>query len=275
MWQFNRIKRAGLVQQFILGVLAILTIYPLFFMVMTSFKDNRQFFTQFWSPTLPLHGENYTRVFPRVAELIVNSLWYSVPTLFLVAVLSLLMGYAFARYQFMGRELLFMLLLSLLMLPGILTLIPLFVQMRDISWLNSSQGIILPWVSFEVVFATFIMRSFFETLPREMFEAARLDGAGELRQLWSIAVPLAMPGLGTIAILNLLFTWNDIIWPLVTIFDRGLLPVAPGVLGFRSQYRTEYGPLFAAYTMVSIPLAVMFAFTVRRFLKGLAGGLSI
>ncbi len=275
MSMFRTIRRHSIPQHLILGFFALLTLYPFFFMLMTSFKDNEQFFTQFWAPTLPLHFENYITVWPSVSRFIGNSLLYSVPTLLLTASLSLLTGYAFARYKFYGREVLFMLMLALLMLPGILTLIPLFIQMRDWKWLDTPQGIIIPWTAFELVFATFIMRVFFEKLPKEVFEAARLDGAGELRLLWSIAVPLALPGLGTIAILNVLFTWNDLIWPLVTLFDTKNYPVAPGVLGFRGQYRTDYGRLFAAYTLASIPLMVMFIVTIRKFIQGLSGGLSI
>jgi ABC-type glycerol-3-phosphate transport system permease component len=272
---FRTIRKNSIPQHVILGVFALITLYPFFFMLMTSFKDNQQFFTQFWAPTLPLHFENYVAVWPSVMRFIGNSLGYSVPTLLLTAALSLLTGYAFARYKFFGREVLFMLMLALLMLPGVLTLIPLFIQMRDWRWLDTPQGIIVPWTAFELVFATFVMRIFFEKLPKEVFEAARLDGAGELRLLWSIAVPLALPGLGTIAILNVLFTWNDLIWPIVTLFDNKNYPVAPGVLGFRSQYRTDYGRLFAAYTLASIPLMIMFVVTIRKFIQGLSGGLSI
>jgi ABC-type glycerol-3-phosphate transport system permease component len=275
MLTFRTLIKNSIPQQVVLGIFALLTLYPFFFMLMTSFKNNEQFYTQFWAPTLPLHFENYVAVWPSVTRFIGNSLTYSVPTLLLTAALSLLTGYAFARYKFFGREVLFMLMLALLMLPGVLTLIPLFIQMRDWKWLDTPQGIIVPWTAFELVFATFIMRVFFEKLPKEVFEAARLDGAGELRLLWSIAVPLALPGLGTIAILNVLFTWNDLLWPIVTLFDNKYFPVAPGVLGFRSQYRTDYGRLFAAYMLASIPLMIMFVVTIRKFIQGLAGGLSI
>ena len=269
------IRRHGLPQQAILLLLALLTLYPFYFMLMTSLKDNEQFFKEFWSPALPFHFENYSRVFPRVAGFIGNSIMYSGPTLLLVCALALLTGYAFARYRFRGREFLFLAMLALMMLPGVLTLIPLFAQMRDWGWLGKVQGVILPWTSFQMVFATFVMRVYFEKLPKELFEAARLDGAGEIGLLWRIAVPLALPGLGTIAILNILFTWNDIIWPLVSVFDRDALPVAAGMLSFKSDYQTQFGPLFAGYTLASIPLIIVFAFTIRKFIRGLEGGLSL
>jgi len=272
---YRTFRRHGIPQQLILLFLALLTIYPFYFMSMTSFKDNEQFFKEFWTPAFPLHVENYIRVFPRVAGFIGNSLLYSGPTLVLVCALAMLTGYAFARYRFKGREFLFLAMLSLMMLPGVLTLIPLFAQMRDWQWLGTAQGVILPWTSFQVVFATFVMRVYFEKLPKEVFEAARLDGAGELNLLLRIAVPLALPGLGTIAILNVLFTWNDIIWPLVSVFDRNALPVAAGLLSFRSDFRTEFGPLFAGYTIASVPLIIVFVFTIRKFIRGLEGGLSL
>ncbi len=272
---FRQIQRHGLVQQAILLFLALLTLYPFYFMLMTSLKDNEQFYKEFWSPALPFHFENYTRIFARVASFIGNSLSYSIPTLLLVCALAMLTGYTFARFRFRGREILFLAMLSLMMLPGVLTLIPLFAQMRDWGWLGSYQGVVLPWTSFQIVFASFVMRVYFEKLPKEVFEAARLDGAGEFGLLWRIAIPLALPGLGTIAILNVLFTWNDIIWPLVSIFDRNALPVAAGMLSFRSDFQTQFGPLFAGYTLASIPLIVIFALTVRRFIRGLEGGLSL
>lgn len=274
MLKFKRfLRRTDVIPQLILTVFAILTLYPFYFMVMTSFKTNKQFFTQFWSFTFPLHFENYSQVFPRVMTFVVNSLQYSIPTLLLVLALSLLAGYGFARFHFFGKETLFMLMLSLMMLPSVLTLIPIFVQIRDWGWLNTAHGVILPWTSFQVVFATYIMRVFFERLPQDFFEAARLDGASELRIFASIALPLALPGLGTVAILDLLFTWNDVIWPLVALFDRDSFPVAPGIIGFRGQV-TEYGPLFAGYTLASIPLILFFTFTMRQFIQGLKGGFS-
>ncbi len=268
----RRLRRADMPQQAVLALLAFLTLYPFFFMVMTSFKTNEQFYRQFWGPALPLHPENYARVFPSVIAFIGNSLRYSIPTLLLVCALAMLTGYGFARYRFRGCEALFLAMLALMMLPGVLTLIPLFIQLRDWNWLGTAHGIILPWTSLQIVFATYIMRVFFERLPGDIFEAARLDGAGELRLFFSIAVPLALPGLGTIAILDLLFTWNDVIWPLVALFDRGDYPVASGMIAFQGGYRTEFGPLFAGYTLASLPLIVFFFVMIRQFIQGLEGG---
>jgi ABC-type glycerol-3-phosphate transport system permease component len=288
MLRFNRQTRAGADTdtwrhdwplQAALTFLAFLTYVPLAFTVINSLKDNTQFFTQFWLPALPFHTENYVKAWPAMGRSIANSFVYSVPTLILVLVISGLTGYAFARYRFPGREVIFFAILALIMLPGILLVIPMFSEVVAFGWgktfLTTVLGIVLPWTSVEIVFGMFLMRTFFEALPQEYFEAARLDGAGELTLLFYIAVPLALPALGTLAILDLLFSWNDIIWPIIAIFDTERLPVSVGVLTFSSQYGTDYGATFASYVIASIPLVVIFALTSRRFMQGLQGGLSI
>jgi ABC-type glycerol-3-phosphate transport system permease component len=267
------LRRFGVPQQLALLGLASITLYPFCFMVITSLKTNDQFYSQFWTPALPLHVENYARVAPTVLVFIGNSLRYSIPTLLCVAVIATLAGYGFARFRFWGREPLFLAMLALMMLPAVLTLVPLFIQLRNWGWLNQPQAVILPWASLQVVFATYVMRVFFERLPGEMFEAARLDGLNESGLFIRMALPLSLPGLGTIAILDLLFTWNDVIWPLVALLDRGAYPVASGMIAFQGDYRTDFGPLFAGYTLACVPLIVFFVVMIRRFIRGLEAGL--
>ena len=259
----------------ILTLLALITYVPFVFTIINSFKINQQFFSEFWLPTLPLHPENYMRAWPAMIKAILNSFSYSIPTLVLTLLISGLAGYAFARYRFPGRQALFFAILALIMIPGILLVIPMFSIIISLDWGDTLQGVVLPWTSVEIVVGIFLMRTFFETLPQEYFEAARLDGANELTLLIRIAAPLAIPAFSTLAILNLLFTWNDIIWPLVAIFDTERFPVSIGVLSFSGQYGTEYGITFASYVIASLPLIIIFAFTSRRFMDGLAGGLSI
>lgn len=255
-----------------LVALAVLTYLPFVMLIQQSFKDNRQFFAQFWLPSLPLHFENYGRAFPIIWHTTLNTLVYAVPTLILVLVVSGITGFAFARYQFPGKEAIFMGMLLLIMLPGILLVIPMFVQIVAIGWTNSAQAMVLPWTAVQIPFGMYLMRTFFETLPREYFEAARLDGAGEGQLFLRIAVPLALPAFSTLGILTLLFTWNDIIWPLIVLLDTTRYPIAIGVLSFSNAYTSNYGVTFAGYTLASVPLVVVFIFTVRRFMAGLSGG---
>ncbi len=255
--------------------LALLTYVPFITVIINSFKDNPQFFQQFWLPSLPLHVDNYSTAWPVISQSIFNSTVYSIPTIVLVLTVSGLTGYAFARYRFRGREIIFILMLLLIMLPGILLVIPMFVEIKDMGWLNSIQSIVLPSTAVQIPFGMFLMRTFFETLPKEYFEAARLDGATELQLFYRIALPLAIPALSTLGILTLLFSWNDLIWPLITLIDSDRYPIALGVLRFSGAFSTNYGVSFAGYVMASVPLIIVFAFTARRFMAGLQGGLSI
>jgi ABC-type glycerol-3-phosphate transport system permease component len=255
----------------VLSVLALITWYPLVFMVSTSLKTRQQFFENYWFFSWPFEFSNYVAVWPKVSVAILNSLQYSGATLVLVLLLSLLGGYAFGRFTFRGKNILFLAILMLLMVPGILTVVPLFVQVRNMGLLNTPAGLILPWSAFEIVFGIYLMRLFFERLPKELFYAARIEGATELQVLLHVALPLALPGLGSVAILDLLFTWNDLIWPIVVMSDQGKLPVTPAALNFRGSDVINYGNLFAAYVSISIPLIVIFSFFVRKFVRGIEG----
>ena len=259
----------------VLIILALITYVPFITVLINSTKHPRQFFTQFWLPAFPLHLENYGKAWPIVSTSIRNSLVYTIPTVILVLAIAGLTGYAFARYRFRGREVIFFLMLVLIMLPGILLVIPMFVEIRDLGWVNTTQSVVLPWTAVQIPFGMFLMRTFFETLPREYFEAARLDGATELQLFYRIALPLAVPAFSTLGILTLLFCWNDLIWPLIVLLDNTRYPISIGVLSFMSSYNSDYGATYAAFVIASAPLILIFIFTARRFMAGLQGGLSI
>jgi ABC-type glycerol-3-phosphate transport system permease component len=252
--------------------LAFMTYLPFWMLIQQSFKDNTQYFSQFWLPALPLHFENYVQAAPIIWKTMLNTLVYAAPTLLLVLAISGITGFAFARYQFPGKDAIFMAMLLLIMLPGILLVIPMFTQIVAMGWTNSIQAVVLPWVAVQIPFGMYLMRTFFETLPREYFEAARLDGASEGQLFLRIALPLAMPAFSTLGILTLLFTWNDIIWPLIVLLDTTRYPISIGVLSFSNSYTSNYGVTFAGYVLASLPLVVVFIFTVRRFMAGLQGG---
>lgn len=252
-------------------VLAIVTWYPFVFMVATSLKTRDQFFQNFWWFTFPFDWQNYADVWPRAFQGIQNSLLYSSLTLVLTLTFSLLGGYAFGRFNFAGKNLVFLAILMLLMVPGIVTIVPLFVLVRQLGIMNTWAALVLPWTGFEMVFGIFLMRLFFERLPGELFDAARIEGAGEWKVLLFVAIPLALPGLGSVAILDVLFTWNDLVWPIVTMSDQSNLPAGPMALLFRGTENVDYGAIFAAYVTLSAPLVVLFTLFTRQFLRGIEG----
>ena len=256
----------------ILLILGILTFTPLVVMVFMSGKDQSQWFHQRFSLSLPWHWENYTLAWAQIAPYMKNSFIVTIVSTSGVLALSCIGGFVFARYNFPGKEILWYAILALLMIPSILTLIPTFILVKQLNLLNTLWALILPYISGGQVFGMFLLRSFFASLPEEMFESARMDGAGDMTMLWRLAVPLSSSILGTLAILQVLSSWNDLIWPSVTLQEESVKTLVLGLWQFQGQYYTNWGPLMAGYVLASIPLILMFAFTSRLFVKGLSSG---
>src|SRR5437763_9432224 len=257
----------------ILVAFAALTLYPLAFMVITSFKDLAQYNEQFWLPVWPLHVENYTAAWAAIAPYMLNSVIVTGVSAAGVVVLSCFAAYAFARFAFPGRELFYYLVIFLLMIPAVLTLVPSFLLVKSLGLMNTRWALILPYVAGGQVLAVFIMRSFFAGLPEELFEAARIDGAGEMGAFWHIALPLTRPVLSTIAIIQVLYTWNDYVWPfVVTSQTPSIRTLVVGLVAFQQRHYTDWGPLMAGYTLAALPLVILFFFTVRYFVQGLTAG---
>jgi ABC-type glycerol-3-phosphate transport system permease component len=254
--------------------IGVITFYPLVFTIFTSFKDNSQFYSTFWGPAFPLHWSNYVDAWRRLDDSILNTIIVGVVSAFGVTFLGSLSAYVFARHHFPGRDTLFLALLALLMIPGVLTLIPLFLLVKDMGLLNTYWVLILPYIAGGQAFAIFVLRSFIASQPEEIFESARIDGAGEFTIYSRITLPMAKPILGTLAILSLLSTWNDYIWPSVTLRNPELWTISLQLVSFSSQWASlqQYGPMFAGYVIASIPLFILFIFTMRLFIEGLATG---
>jgi len=258
----------------LLVLLGIFTFYPLIFTLFTSFKDNSQFYSTFWGPAFPLHWSNYSDAWNQLYPVIVNTIFVGVVSAFGVVFLASLAAYVFARHRFPGHDALFYAIIALLMIPGVLTLIPLFLLVKDLRLLNTYWVLILPYIAGGQAFAIFVLRSFIASQPEEIFESARIDGAGEFTIYQRIALPMAKPILGTLAILSLLSTWNDYIWPSVTLRNPDLWTISLQLVSFSSQWASlqQYGPMFAGYVIASIPLLILFMFTMRLFIEGLASG---
>lgn len=259
-------------RHFILITVMFFMFLPFILMVIISFKDIPQFNHDAFSLTFPLHPENYQAAWRVVSQYIGNSLLASGVSVVVMVPLAALGAWAFARYPFPGREIFFFLILALLMIPGELTLIPSFLLVKDFGLINTRWALILPYIAGGQVFAIFILRSFFQNLPKEMLEAARIDGANEFQIFLRIGVPLSKSILGVVAIIHILRTWNDIIWPLVTTSSTSLMTLPIGLYAFQTEYYNIWGPLMAGYTIASIPLILLFAFTGRLFVEGLSSG---
>jgi ABC-type glycerol-3-phosphate transport system permease component len=258
----------------ILGLITFVGLFPYIFMLLASFKTNQQYFETPLVPTFPLHFETYPRAWEQIQPYFITSLIVSAGSVVGALALCTVAAFMFARYKFIGRKLLFGLVAVLLMVPGISSLIPLFVLMRDLGLLNTRIVLVIPHIVAGAVLGTLLMKTFVEQLPQELFDAARVDGAGGIRMFFSIMLPLSLPITGTVALVTVIGVWNDFFWPLLTVSEDRLRNIAAGLEFFHGQNATEWGPLFAGYAIASIPMLLLFAFLSKYVLVGLQGGLS-
>lgn len=263
-------------QSVIVGVLLLLlllTLVPIVLMIVFSLKDNGQIYGRFWAMPNPVRWGNYIEGYAAMWRYIVNTLISSLTSVFAVTILASLSGYVFARHRFPLKEPIYLGILALLMIPGVLTLIPAFVLVRQLGLVDTRWVLILPWTAGGQVFGILLCRSFFSTLPQELFDAGRIDGASEFDLYWRLALPLSWPILVTLAIMHLVGTYNDFIWPLVTVTSPAVQVVSVGLTQFTSQFGvTDWGPRMAAYTVATIPLVILFVFGMRYYIRGITSG---
>lgn len=273
----------------IAGLLALtaLALVPFAAMVLMSLKSNAQIFAHFWELPSPVRWDFYGKAWQALGGYIFNTLIVAAFTVLGVLTLSSMAGYTFARHRFPGREALYYLILALMMIPGVLTLIPTFALVKALAlpaihlggWtvgpfalLNTRWALILPYISGGQILGILLCRGFFQGLPEEMFEAARLDGAGEFEIYRRIALPLSKPILAAVAITTTLGVYNDYIWPLVALTDNNIQTFSVGVTKFAGEYNLDYGPTLAGYALGSLPLLLLFAFGMRPFIQGITAG---
>lgn len=270
--QFRNVLSQTILVTILLAVL-LLSFVTIALMVFLSLKDNGQIYGRFWSLPDPAKWDNYRNGWVTMRRYIFNSLAYSLASVVGVVFLSSLSGYVFARHRFPGKEAIYVCILALLMVPGVLTLIPAFVLVRQLGLINTPWALILPWTAGGQIFGILLCRSFFATLPTELFDAAKVDGASEFQQYTRIALPLSWPIMVTLAIMHLVGSYNDFIWPLLTISDQNIQVVTVGLTQFRNEFGTvNWGPRMAAYAVSSLPLVILFSFGMRFYVRGLTSG---
>ncbi|RIK35453.1 MAG: sugar ABC transporter ATP-binding protein [Chloroflexi bacterium] len=261
-----------LVHVLLLGLVAT-TVLPLIYMVSTSLKPNgtEYEFPIRWIPQR-FAWENYVIAFTRVPTLtfLKNTLVISVVSLVGTVLTSSLAAYGFARLRFPGRDVLFTLMLSTLMLPYFVTMIPLFILFRNLGWINTFLPLTVPAFFGGYPIFIFLLRQFFMTLPTELDDAARIDGASYFRTWWSILMPLSKPALATVTILSLVFHWNDFIGPLIFLNTQDKFTLALGVRLFRDQYNTFFNQTMAYSTMMTAPILLVFFIFQKQFIRGIS-----
>jgi ABC-type glycerol-3-phosphate transport system permease component len=258
---------------FILIAICALTIFPLVWLILTSLREQNTIFNgpfipkqitfqaypNAWSSTdFGLHFGNSARI--------------TVATVLGVLVFSTLAGYAFAKLRFPFKNLIYVVLLATLMMPATALIIPLYLELKRLGLLNSQAGLILLYVSGSAPFAMFLMRAFFETLPDELVQAARIDGAGEFAIFWRVILPLARPGIAVVVIFQFLTTWNEFLYANTILQNTGSLPLQPILFSLMGQYQTDWPMLTAGLTMSIVPVILVYVWMQRQFVAGLTLG---
>ena len=251
---------------------ALFFLLPMLWMLVTAFKPFEEWLTPNWIPMNPTL-ENFTSIFNDKSLPVVNWFFNSllIASLFTLVILIIdsLAGYAYARLEFPGKNLLFGLMLATLVMPGIMFLIPNYLTVARLGWIGTIQGVIAP--GFAGVFGVFFMRQFFQGLPRELEEAAYIDGAGVWRTFFSVILPLSKGPIITLGIITFLTSWNDFLWPLLILGgDRTELTLPVGLATLQGQYTFDYGKLMAGALILTLPVLILYSIFQRYIIRSIS-----
>lgn len=255
-----------------LVAVASVTSFPLFWMMMTSVKQQRDVFTAFLPRSITF--ANFDRVWNamNLPVHLGNSLYVTGLVVVIVVVTSTLAGYAFARLEFPRRNLVFYIFISAMMIPGQAILIPMFSFLNNLDLLNTQTGLGLSMTGGSIAFATFLMRSFFKSLPSELGDAGKIDGCNEWGVFRYIYLPLSRPGIATVVIFQFMGTWNEFMFSTTFISTPSLKTIQPALYQVVGRYAIDYTALSAGLLMAIVPILIVFMLLQKQFIKGMTAG---
>jgi N-acetylglucosamine transport system permease protein len=262
--------------QVFLWLFCMSVIFPMIWTLLTSLKTSAELFQSPWAlPAIP-QWDNYVRAWNKmnVGTYLFNSVFVSAFSLFFIMLLGSMIAYALARYEFRGNRVIYFYFISAMMIPGFLGFIPAWFLMRDLGILGTHLGLIIMYTSLSLPFTVFFLHAFFKTLPKELGEAAIMDGASVFGVFWRVMLPLAQSGMLTIGIFNFLGVWNEYFWALITISDDKLktLPLGMANLQQIAHYATDWGALFAGVVIMLVPTFLVYAIFQNRLTQGITIG---
>jgi sn-glycerol 3-phosphate transport system permease protein len=268
----SRLIRRFFIYALLLAV-TVIVMFPLYYAVVISLVTDAD--VSKYPPTiLPvgLHFENYARALDLapLPRYLLNSFIQSGIVMTAQLVLASLAAYAFAFIPFKGKQVTFFVFLSTMMIPWEATIIPNYLTIRALGWGNSFAGLTAPFLA--TAFGTFLLRQFFLSIPKDLYDAATIDGAGHLRFLTTIVVPLARPALGTLAIYSFLNTYNQFLWPLLITNDKNMRTVQIGIAALQDEERFMWNVVMAGVVMILLPTFILFIFGNRQLIRGLTAG---
>ncbi len=252
-----------------------IAVAPLLYMASTAFQGVA--FVQPYPPRLlpeTFTLENFEQAFSsrNFGRAMLNSAGVSIATAVMVTGLAATMAYSFARFEFRGKRIIFAVLMVMIMIPGVVLLIPQFILAKNLGLLNSLPGLVLVYSAGPLAFNTFLLRGFFENLPRELEESAVIDGANAFTIFWRIMLPLAAPAISTVAVFSFLGAWDEYLLALNFLTEESLRTLPIAIANFRGQYSSNWGLVFAGSLTAVVPTILLFVFFQRYFIQGITSG---
>jgi alpha-1,4-digalacturonate transport system permease protein len=244
--------------------------FPLYWMFATAIRPRTELFSgEFNLFPSDLVWSNFTEAWGKLpfTQFYINSIAIAIIAVVVTVFINLLAGYTFAKYKFPGRDIMFLLLISTLMIPIQVTMVPAFLIVSELGWVNTYQGVIAPRAA--EAFGIFMVRQFMVSIPDDLIEAARLDGAGEFGIFWKVVLPLSWPIIAVLTIFTFMWRWNDFAWPLVVLQDQSAYTVPLGLNLMKGQFFTDWTGIMAMSLVSILPMLLVFIFFQRYFIQGM------
>jgi ABC-type glycerol-3-phosphate transport system permease component len=269
-----RLAPSRVLRQLFLLASALIVLYPIYFMVTTAFKGREDYVASPLSFPWPLEWSNFSTAThgATFGRWFVNSTIFALGSTILSTVVAALAAFAIARMQFRGRSALASISTALMIVPPVVMIIPLFVLFTNLGLVGTYPGVIMIYAGLTIPFSVYMLTTFFRAVPRELFESAALDGASHLRILWGIVVPVSLPALVTLVVVNTLWVWNDLLIALVFLPSDELKTLMVGVTVFRSKFNLDVPVTMAGLLLAALPMVFVYLFGQRFFIRGLTAG---
>lgn len=261
--------------QALMILLTLLALFPLYFMFVTSLKTKQEFLFNKFAPPIHFTLSNYPATLrggERFLRWFLNSMLVTTSSVLIGLICAILAAYAFANFSFQGRRTLFNLAISLMLVPPVTIAVPLFGFMNSLRLIDTYFSIIIVYVGLILPFSIYIMTSFFVSIPKEMIEAGLIDGCSLIQILWKIVVPLSLPAVITVIVVNALFIWNELLIAMVFLQSDNMRTLMAGIMSFKSKYNTDIPITMAGLSMISLPMIVLYLAGTKYFIRGFTTG---
>ena len=257
-----------------LASVAVTCLYPLLWMVASSFKTQETIFRDISLIPRQFHFENYYLAVSQnnFGRYFLNSVFYTVSVVFGIVIISSMAAFAFSRLRFPGRNIIFILFIAAMMIPLPGSFVALFVLLNKLHLRDTPLGYILCMISVGLSMSIFLLKTFFDTMPRELEDAARIDGCSKIGIWWHVALPLARPVLAVVVVFNALNVWNEYVLALIIFDNKNLMPLQRALMMFRGEYLTNYPLLMAGLTITALPIIVVYLLMQKYIVKGVTSG---